>query len=103
MITWELAEDAVTVTEQDAVVPDPASVHVAAGLKLSVATEELKDTDPVGQVVAPGVVSVIVAVTVAGCPTTTVPLENPTVAEVERMFTVRFAPPLEGWWVELPG
>ncbi len=95
VITWELAEDAVTVTEQDAIVPVPASAHEEAGLNASVAIDEVNDTDPVGAVVAPGAVFVIVAVTVTGWPTTALLLENATAAEVERMFTVRFAPPLE--------
>lgn len=103
MITWELAEDAVTATEQDAVVPEPASVHVEAGVNVSVETEDEKDTDPVGGVVAPGAVFVMVAVRVTGCPTSAVPVDEAIEAEVERTLTVSVALALEDLWVELPG
>jgi hypothetical protein len=102
VMTCGLAEDAVTETEHEAVVPLPIRAQEEAGLNVSVATEELKVTEPVGAVVAPGLVFVIVAVTVDGWPTTTVPLENEIPDEVERMFTVRFAFAADAWCVELP-
>ena len=104
MITCGLAEDAVTATEQEAVVPPPpTSGHVELGLNVSVGTDDVKDTDPVGGVAAPAAVFVTVTVTVEGCPTTTEPLENPIDAEVERAFTVRLAPAVEDWCVALAG
>ena len=102
VIVCGLADDAVTETEQEAVVPAPASAHEAAGLKVSVGTEDEKVTDPVGGVAAPGLVFVIVAVTVDGCPTRTVPLENAIAAELVRTFAVRFAEAPDAWCVELP-
>ncbi len=103
-MTCGLAEDAVTVTEHDAVaVPDPASVQLDPGLlKVSVGTDEEKLTVPVGTVVTPGDVLTTVAVTVTGSPTAAVPLEKETEVEVGRLVTVRVAVADAPWWTLLP-
>jgi hypothetical protein len=71
-------------------------------LKVSVGTEEVKDTIPVGVAVAPAEVSATVAVTVTGCPTTAVALENETEVEVETALTVRIALAAEPLWTGVP-
>lgn|SRR5512143_3480561 len=92
-MTREPAEDAVRVTEHDAVPgPEAASAQLDPGLlKASVETDEEKLTVPVGVVVTPEEVLTTVAVTVTGCPTAAVPLESATDAEVERLLTVKVA------------
>ena len=93
-MTWGLAEAAVTETEHVAAVPPPEdSAQLAAGLNVSVGTDELNVTEPVGAIVAPAAVFVTVTVTVEGWPTTTVGLENPMPVEVVSAVTVRLAPP----------
>jgi hypothetical protein len=102
-MTCGLAEDAVTETEQEAVVPPPPTrAQLEAGLNVSVAIEEVNATDPVGAVLAPAAVFVTDTVTVTGCPTTGVAVEEPTVVEVESVLAVRFATALEGWWTKSP-
>jgi hypothetical protein len=92
VITWELAVDAVTDTEQPAVpVPVEASEQVEAGVNVSEPTEDVKLTVPVGEAVMPGDVVETETVTMVGWPTTTVPLEKPIEVEVETAVTVRAA------------
>jgi hypothetical protein len=103
VITCGLAEEAVTATEQLAVVgPVETREHIDAGLKVSVMTDEEKLTVPVGVVETPEDVSTTVAVTITGCPTTTVPPGKETEVEVERVFTVRVAVPDALLWTGLP-
>src|SRR3989442_12007565 len=83
----------VYVTEQEDELPEPASVQ---GLPVKVpALSEAKLTVPVGVDFVPVSVSVTVAVQVVGCPTATVAGVPLTVVEVERLFTVTVAVPLE--------
>ena len=69
---------------------------------MSVPTDEVKETDPVGDVVAPAAVLVTETVTVTGWPTSAVGLENPTELDVVSVVTVRFALPFEVWWTASP-
>ena len=75
----------VTLTEQVAVVPVPASVHVPPGVKVTV---------PVGVLVVPTDVSVTVAVHEEACPTNTVVGVHATVVVVVRKLTVTVVLPL---------
>jgi hypothetical protein len=62
----------------------------------------VKVTVPVGVVWVPVAVSVTVAVQVVDCPTATVPGEQPTLVEVERVVTLTLVLPLLAAWVESP-
>ena len=83
----------VTLTEQVAVVPVPASVHVPPGVKVTV---------PVGVLVVPTDVSVTVAVHEVACPTNTVVGVHTTVVVVVRLLTVTLALPVLVAWVASP-
>lgn len=105
-MTRGLAMDAVTVTEHaEVAVPVAASVQLDPGLlKVSVGTDEEKETVPVGAVAAPGDVLTTVAVTVTGSPTAAEPFEREIDAEAEVgiTVTVRLAAADVPWWTALP-
>src|SRR2546428_2073613 len=83
----------VYVTEQEDELPEPASVQ---GLPVKVpALSEVKLTVPVGVDFVPVAVSVTVTAQVGGPPTTSVPGVHLAGVEVERLFTVTVAVPLE--------
>src|SRR3989442_661764 len=84
----------VYVTEQEALGPLPDSVQVPPPLKVPTPSE-LKVTVPLGVVFVPAAVSVTVAVQVVEPPTSTVPGEQETLVDVERLVTVTVVLPTE--------
>ena len=87
-------------TEHDAELPEPASVHV---VELKVPEPlELKVTVPAGVLVVPGVVLLTVAVQVVAWPTSTVLGVQVTFVEVAIFVTVSVSEPELPAWVESP-
>jgi hypothetical protein len=102
VITCGLAELAVTETEH-AETPAPVAERVQlVGVRVSVGTEEEKETEPVGEAVTPAEVAEMVAVTVTGWPTTLVPIDAVAAVDVEPAVTVRDAVLDDALCVSLP-
>lgn len=84
----------VYVTEQDALAPLPDKVQAPPPLNVP-ALSEVKVTVPLGVVFVPAAVSVTVAVHVVELPTSTVPGEQETLVEVERLVTLTVVLPAD--------
>lgn len=89
-----VAEDGVIVTEHDAVMPVPLSVHVAPPVKLTI---------PVGVIGVPGELSVTVAVHDVDCPRLIVDGLHDTLVEVVLGLTTMLVVPLADAWFASPG